>query len=91
MSPSVTRIASSIRASAIAWSIRSLGMMQTGQPGPWMKSMFAGSSCGSPYFMMVWVWPPQTSMMRSGVSSPCASLSIRFASERIVAGSRKPS
>src|SRR5579863_10307306 len=51
---------------ARALSMSSSGVTQTGQPGPWIISIPAGSIWSIPFLMMEWVWPPQTSMIFQG-------------------------
>ena len=53
-------------AMAIALSINSSGVTQTGQPGPCTNSIWEGRSSSIPYLTIVCVWPPQTSMMVQG-------------------------
>ena len=53
-------------ASAIAWSIISSGVTQTGQPGPCTSVDAGGSSSSMPYLTMACVCPPQTSMIVHG-------------------------
>ena len=48
MSPKHVKITSSW-ASAIPSSTRPIGITQTGQPGPWTSSTFAGSRSSTPY------------------------------------------
>src|SRR5947209_9232597 len=44
----------------------SIGVTQTGQPGPCTSSMCLASSSSSPYRRIVCVWPPQISMSTHG-------------------------
>ncbi len=53
-------------AMASALSMSSSGVTQTGQPGPWIIRIPAGSSSSMPWRTMVWVWPPQTSISVHG-------------------------
>ncbi len=53
-------------AMAIARSISSSGVTQTGQPGPWTRRTSSGSSSSIPNLRMEWVCPPQTSMSVQG-------------------------
>jgi hypothetical protein len=65
-SPKVVRITLAFWARAMASSNRPLGMMQTGQPGPWTSSTVSGNRDSNPYLKMEWVWPPQTSITLIG-------------------------
>src|SRR5690606_35409032 len=64
-SPNAVKMTSScFSAKDNASSTRPGGSTQTGQPGPWMNSMFFGTNSCNPKWNMAYVWPPQTSMMR---------------------------
>ena len=49
MSPKQVKITSGWCAIAIPSSTRPIGITQTGQPGPWTSSTFAGSRSSMPY------------------------------------------
>src|SRR5579862_8837609 len=66
MSPKEQKIASGRSAIATALSINSIGVTQTGQPGPCTSEISFGSKSSSPLLTMVWVWPPQISMIVHG-------------------------
>ncbi len=66
MSPNEQKTTFGREAMAIALSISSSGVTHTGQPGPWTSSTSLGSSSSIPYLTIVWVWPPQTSMIVQG-------------------------
>jgi len=66
MSPKEQKRTSGREAMAMALSISSRGVTQTGQPGPWTSVSDFGSSSSTPNLMMAWVWPPQISMMVHG-------------------------
>ena len=66
MSPNEQKMTSGRAAIASARSIVSSGVTHTGQPGPWISSTPSGSSWSMPLRMIVWVWPPQTSMSAHG-------------------------
>ena len=51
------RSTSGREAISIALSINSIGVTQTGQPGPWTSVMSFGKSASTPYLTMVCVWP----------------------------------
>ena len=64
MSPKQVKITPSSCAIAIASSTRPIGITQTGQPGPWTSSTFAGSRSsirsiriGTPLSEQVMQWP----------------------------------
>jgi hypothetical protein len=44
ISPRVTKITSSCKDRAYAWSILSFGITHTGHPGPWINLIFLGNS-----------------------------------------------
>src|ERR1700757_2563260 len=66
MSPNEQNIASGRFAMATALSINSIGVTQTGQPGPCTSVISFGSRSSKPLLTMVWVWPPQISMIVHG-------------------------
>src|ERR1043166_977989 len=66
MSPNEQKIASGRMAMATALSINSIGVTQTGQPGPCTSVIGLGSRSSRPLLTMVCVWPPQISMMVHG-------------------------
>src|ERR1043166_3174725 len=66
MSPNEQKIASGRLAMATALSINSMGVTQTGQPGPCTSVIWRGSRSSRPLLTMVCVWPPQISMMVHG-------------------------
>src|SRR5579864_3076096 len=66
MSPNEQKIASGRFAIATALSINSIGVTHTGQPGPCTSVISFGSRSSSPLLTMVWVWPPQISMIVHG-------------------------
>src|SRR5208337_4162860 len=66
MSPNEQKITSGRWAMATALSISSIGVTQTGQPGPWTRVISRGSRSSRPLLTMVWVWPPQISLMVQG-------------------------
>src|SRR5271157_3899136 len=66
MSPKEQKITSGRAAIATALSISSIGVTQTGQPGPWTSVISRGSKSSRPLLTMVWVWPPQISMIVQG-------------------------
>src|SRR5579872_188163 len=66
MSPNEQKIASGRAAMATALSMSSIGVTHTGQPGPWTSVISRGSRSSRPLLTMVWVWPPQISMMVQG-------------------------
>src|SRR5450631_25233 len=66
MSPNEQKITSGRSAMATALSIRSIGVTQTGQPGPCTSVMSRGSKSSKPLLTMVWVCPPQISMTVQG-------------------------
>ena len=66
MSPKEQKMTSGREAISTALSISSMGVTQTGQPGPWTSVRLLGSRVSTPYFTMVWVWPPQISMIVQG-------------------------
>src|SRR5258708_1854138 len=66
MSPNEQKMTPGREAMAWARSIISSGVTHTGQPGPWTGSTPAGISRSMPYFTMVWVWPPHTSIRVQG-------------------------
>src|ERR1051326_6912822 len=84
MSPNEQKIASGRLAMATALSINSIGVTQTGQPGPCTSVICLGSRSSRPLLTMVWVWPPQSSMMVHGRVTfwriAAASCSAAFAS-----------
>ena len=49
MSPKQVKITPGSRAMAMPSSTRPIGITQTGQPGPWTSSTFAGSRSSTPY------------------------------------------
>ena len=63
MSPNDVKITSGRRAMAMARSISSSGVTQTGQPGPWTSVTCGGSIRSMPDLISVCVCPPQISMM----------------------------
>src|SRR6266498_856991 len=66
MSPNEQKMASGRFAMATALSINSIGVTQTGQPGPWTSVISRGSRSSRPLLTMVWVWPPQISIIVHG-------------------------
>src|SRR5579872_5961030 len=66
MSPNEQKITSGRLAMATALSINSMGVTHTGQPGPCTRVISRGSRSSRPLLTMVWVWPPQISMMVHG-------------------------
>src|SRR5512140_1010934 len=66
MSPNEQKIASGRLAMATALSINSIGVTQTGQPGPCTSVISRGSKSSRPLLTIVWVWPPQISMIVHG-------------------------
>src|SRR5271165_4429911 len=66
MSPKEQKITSGRCAIATALSINSIGVTQTGQPGPCTSVMSRGNKSSSPLLTMVWVCPPQISMIVQG-------------------------
>src|SRR5271165_2432713 len=82
MSPKELKITSGRCAMATALSISSTGVTQTGQPGPCTSEISRGSRSSRPLLTMVWVWPPQISMIvHERVTFPriaCASCSAAF-------------
>src|SRR5579864_5044947 len=66
ISPNEQKIASGRFAMATALSINSIGVTQTGQPGPCTNVISFGSRSSKPLLTMVCVWPPQISMIVHG-------------------------
>src|SRR5579864_8199363 len=66
ISPNEQKIASGRFAMATALSINSIGVTQTGHPGPCTSVISRGRRSSSPLLTMVCVWPPQISMMVHG-------------------------
>ena len=66
MSPNEQKLTSGREAMAIALSRISIGVTQTGQPGPWIIVTCAGSISSRPKRTMACVCPPQTSMIFQG-------------------------
>src|ERR1700739_4746688 len=66
MSPNEQKMTSSRAAMATALSISSIGVTHTGHPGPCTKLISRGNKSSRPLLTMVWVWPPQISMMVHG-------------------------
>src|SRR6266576_4014093 len=66
MSPNEQKMASGRLAMATALSINSIGVTHTGQPGPCTSVISFGSRSSSPLLTIVWVWPPQISMIVHG-------------------------
>src|ERR1700758_1996637 len=66
MSPNEQKITSGRREIETALSINSSGVTQTGQPGPCTSVISFGSRSSKPLLTMVWVWPPQISMIVHG-------------------------
>ncbi|KUL24597.1 hypothetical protein ADL12_36370 [Streptomyces regalis] len=94
MSPKLVKTTPGRAAMAMARSSVSSGVTLTGQPGPWIIRMPAGSSSSMPCRTRVWVWPPQTSMIRQGFvavrrnsSTSCrAGAGSRYSSRYFTAG-----
>ncbi len=61
-----------MEASLIAVSMRTLGITQTGHPGPWIKLISFGKIEGRAYFIILCVCPPQISMILIGFLSSCS-------------------
>src|SRR5579864_781178 len=82
MSPNEQKITSGRCAIATALSINSIGVTQTGQPGPCTSVISLGSRSSSPLLTMVCVCPPQISMMVQGrvifLRMACANCSAAF-------------
>src|SRR5512134_480683 len=85
MSPKEQNVTSGRPATAIARSIISRGVTQTGQPGPWTRRTLSGSSSSRPNLRMEWVCPPQTSI---NVQGRVAVPRIRRESASTATGSR---
>src|SRR5215471_11895842 len=66
MSPNEQKIASGRFAIATALSINSMGVTQTGHPGPWTSVISFGNKSSSPLLTIVWVCPLQISMTVHG-------------------------
>jgi hypothetical protein len=66
MSPKEQKMVCGSAAMAIARSISSTGVTQTGQPGPCTSEISDGNKSSRPLLTMVCVWPPQTSMSVQG-------------------------
>src|SRR5579863_2033386 len=66
MSPNEQKITSGRLAMATALLINSMGVTHTGQPGPCTRVISPGSRSSRPLLTMVWVWPPQISMIVHG-------------------------
>src|SRR6201993_959966 len=66
MSPKKQKITSGRFAMATALSINSMGVTQTGHPGPCTRVISRGSRSSRPVLTMVCVWPPQISMIVHG-------------------------
>src|SRR5690348_2809475 len=66
MSPNEQKIASARLEVATALSMSSIGVTQTGHPGPCTSVISLGSRSSRPLFTMVWVWPPQISIIVQG-------------------------
>ena len=66
MSPNEVKMTSGRRAMAIARSIISSGVTQTGQPGPWTSVTDGGSISSIPNRISVCVCPPQISISVQG-------------------------
>src|SRR5579863_210193 len=66
MSPKEQKITSGLCAIATALSISSIGVTQTGQPGPCTSVISRGNRSSRPLFTIVWVCPPQISMIVQG-------------------------
>jgi len=60
------KMTSGCAAISTALSINSMGVTHTGQPGPCTSVRDSGSRVSTPYFTIVWVWPPQISMIVQG-------------------------
>src|SRR5580704_10928508 len=84
MSPKEQKITSGRLAMATALSMSSIGVTQTGQPGPWTSVISRGSRSSRPLLTMVCVWPPQISMIVHGrvtfLRSAATSCSAAFGS-----------
>src|SRR5579864_1773536 len=66
ISPNEQKIASGRFAMATALSINSIGVTQTGHPGPCTSVISFGSRSSRPLLTMVCVWPPHISMIVQG-------------------------
>jgi hypothetical protein len=66
MSPNEVKMTSLLWAIAMALSINSSGVTQTGHPGPCTRVIDSGSSRSIPDLIRVWVWPPQISISVHG-------------------------
>src|SRR5262245_46907421 len=94
MSPNEQKITAGRDAMAMARSISSSGVTQTGQPGPWTSVISGGNSSSRPWRTMECVCPPQTSMSTHGrvVAARIASRSrltaagARYSSRNFIAG-----
>src|SRR3989304_839130 len=63
MSPKEQNITSDCEAIYTALSSISMGVTHTGHPGPCISVILLGRSVSMPNFIMLWVWPPQTSII----------------------------
>ena len=63
VSPKVTKITLDFPANSIASSIFPFGIIQTGQPGPWINSTVGGNISFMPYLNIAWVCPPHISII----------------------------
>ena len=88
MSPNEQKITSGRAAMATALSIISIGVTHTGQPGPWINVISRGSISSSAKRIIVWVWPPQISIIfhgrvvaaRTAAASRLAASALRYSS-----------
>src|SRR5579864_5145060 len=82
MSPKEQKVTSGRCEIDTALSISSSGVTHTGHPGPCTSVISRGSKSSSPLLTMVWVCPPQTSMIVHGRVTwrrmACASCSAAF-------------
>src|SRR4051794_29576024 len=77
MSPNEQKMTSGRAAMAWARSIVSRAVTHTGQPGPCSRSTSGGRSWSRPYFTIVCVWPPHTSMIVQGRVTVAATAAAR--------------
>jgi hypothetical protein len=66
ISPNEQKITSGRAAIMMALSISSIGVTQTGQPGPCTSVISAGSSSSTPNLTIAWVCPPHSSISVQG-------------------------
>src|SRR5438270_2982948 len=78
ISPNEQKITSGRLEIATALSMSSIGVTQTGHPGPCTSVISLGSRSSRPLFTMVWVWPPQISMIVHGRVTFCRIVAASF-------------